>query len=193
MSTIWGTGFDPQKADKGLRGIGLFVILLAFLFASNQFVSKDKATPTATTPAKPPAVFSDGAITQLLRQIDVRPSFAYPNAGATTPPTTTAGSTPAPAVTPAAPATTTPPLSGIDVIVTANPDLMDRLVAAKQCAAPVDIGVDPRAKPARSYQACAVFHGRDVRPTAQAFIGELTSVAGRVVLLDAGFDLPPRS
>lgn len=202
---VWRTGVGPRKADRGLRGLGLLVIIFAFLIASNRFVSGDNKDTTPSTPAGPTVVVADQALGAILREIDKTPRLVLRPGPGTAP----AGSTPTGASTPrtstptsptattpsssAAPTATDRSVATADVVVSADGNFLDRLVAAKGCAPAVIVATDPSTKPALVYRACAVFHGGAVRPRAQTYIGTLVGLAGRVGFLDAGFDLPPRT
>lgn len=195
---MWRTGVGPRKADKGLRGFGLLVLVFAFLIASNRFVSgdNDKTTPS-TEPTGPIAVLADASLTAILPVIDKAPRYAYrPEPSTATTPATPEG-TPSPAGTGTTPSGTTttadPAVARADVVVTSDSTLLDAIVAAKECAPAVTVATDTTARPARVYRACAVLHRGAVRPKAQTYIGTLVGLTGRVGFLDAGFDLPPRS
>lgn len=171
MTGIWRTGIDPERTGRGLRGIGLVIIVLAFLTASNKFVSGTDKKATTPVKAGPVVVYADGALQPVLPVVDRAPKYTFALAA------TVVGSGDAD--------------KSAGVIISANTAAIDNLVKRARCAQPVVLAIDSKVAPPLTYRACATARGGRLSPAARSYVSELAGIKGRAAFLDAGFDLPP--
>lgn len=162
-------GWDPDasadragKVGAGLRGAGLLVILLAFLFTSQQFLGSTDDDPEPGPAAiyvvneLRPVVskFNGGAVIEYGVSVSLREKVEGGSA--------------------------------VDAFVGLRADTQ-ALLDAGACTGGVAVTSQPQ-----QYAACLVDRNGARTTAATAFLGQLTSIDGRDALLQAGFELPPR-
>jgi hypothetical protein len=166
-------GWDPDQAGDrartiggALRGAGLVIILIAFLFVSQTFVSDDEPEPTTTSAPGPATVTAVDELQPVVATLDAPANVEYgPSAESRE---RVAGG------------------AAIDVFVGATADAQS-LVAEERCGPLAPVTTGPAA-----YSACLVIRSGARVESGRAFIDDLTGLTGRAALLDAGFELPPR-
>ncbi len=162
-------GWDPDAAEDranrvgaGLRGAGFIAILIAFLFVSQQYVGGTDDDPQPG----PAAIY---AVSELEPAIERLRSGAVVVYGAS----------------PALRAKIEND-SAVDAFVGARADVQT-LIDDGRCTDPEAVTTEPN-----QLAACLIDRDGARTEAAAAFIDELTGIAGRDLLLKAGFELPPR-
>lgn len=166
-------GWDPDEAahrgakvGAALRGAGFLIIVIAFLFVSQTFVSSDDEDPTTTSPPGPATVYIADELAPVVSPLKSTAIVEYGTSAALR--AKVAGG------------------SVADVFVGTRADTQ-ALVDDGACTAPVVVTTAPVA-----YSACLVKRSGARTAAGAEFLKVMTGIKARNALLEAGYDLPPR-
>lgn len=168
-------GWDPDHRDHrgpavggALRGAGLIVILIAFLVASQQFITADQDEPSASTPgdgvAADATVYAAEPLRPVLDELATGANIRFDASGDLEEAVTNGAKT--------------------DVFVGNTADA-EALTEDSACTEPAAITIEPE-----PMSACLSTRSDTDAAAGAAFIKELTSLEGREALLRHGFEVP---
>lgn len=162
-------GWDPDAATDranqvgaALRGAGFIAIVIAFLFVSQQYVGGDDDDPQPG----PAAIYAAAELKPVLEQLESDAVVEYG---------------------------TSPALrakiengSAADAFIGTRADTQT-LIDDGRCTEPAAVTAQPS-----ELASCLIDRSGARTKAATAFVDQLTGISGRDLLLQAGFELPPR-
>lgn len=168
MSAWRSGGIGPEKTSAGLRGIGLIIIVLAFLAVSNRYVSggdEDKK-PTDGRKEGTATVVAAEALRPLLPKLSTDAVYLY--------------------ATPAVARKKIEDNEQADVFVTTVPADAAALAADSRCSDAVDIATVDRTQ----VVACLPTNVDADTALGLAYLKSITNLRARAAIIDAGYDVP---
>lgn len=169
--SAWRTGgIGPEKTGAGLRGIGLIVIVIAFLAGSSSFLSTgdDDAKPTTGGPAAKPTVAAPEALRTILPQIEPNATYVFGTDDQLL--------------------EKVEQEEALDLFITATPADARTLATDRACSDALELA----SKPPDRFVACIPTHEQADSAAGLQYLRTITGLKARAALLDAGFDLPDR-